>query len=125
MTNEQLEQALESLTLRVQLLEEQLTLSKCKTPRTLFSPPTMEEVAEYFLERIASACSEDALNFAEVFISHYTNTNWYYGKKKMKDWKAAMRSAWKLHEFVTNNNNNYESKLGRVQRSDLQQWLNS
>lgn len=125
MNEEQLEQALKSLTLRVQLLEEQLTLLKSKTPRTLFSPPTMEEVAEYFLERIPSASSEDALNFAEVFISHYTNTNWYYGKKKMKDWKAAMRSAWKLHEFVTNNNKNYESKLGRVQRSDLQQWLDS
>ncbi len=125
MNEEQLEQALKSLTLRVQLLEEQLMLSKSKTPRTSFSPPTMEQVAEYFLERIPSASSEDALNFAEVFISHYTNTNWYYGKKKMKDWKAAMRSAWKLHEFVTNNNNNYESKLGRVQRSDLQQWLDS
>lgn len=84
----------------------------------------MEDVAEYFLERIQYASSEDALNFAEVFISHYTNTNWYYGKKKMKDWKAAMRSAWKLHEFVTTKNNNYESKLGRVQRADLQQWLN-
>ena len=125
MNNEQLEQALKSLTLRVQLLEEQLMSSKCKTPRTLFSPPTMEEVGEYFLERIPSASSNDALNFAEVFISHYTNTNWYYGKKKMKDWKAAMRSAWKLHEFVNKNNNNYESKLGRVQRADLQQWLNS
>ena len=125
MNNEQLEQALKSLTLRVQLLEEQLMSLKSKTPRTSFSPPTQEQVAEYFLERIVSASSEDALNFAEVFISHYTNTNWYYGKKKMKDWKAAMRSAWKLHEFVTNNNNNYESKLGRVQRSDLQQWLNS
>lgn len=125
MTNEQLEQALKSLTLRVQLLEEQLMLSKSKTPRISFLPPTMEQVAEYFLERIPFACSEDALNFAEVFISHYTNTNWYYGKKKMKDWKAAMRSAWKLHEFVTNNNNNYESKLGRVQRADLQQWLDS
>ena len=125
MNNEQLEQALKSLTLRVQLLEEQLMSSKSKTPRTSFSPPTMEEVAEYFLERIVSASSDDALNFAEVFISHYTNTNWYYGKKKMKDWKAAMRSAWKLHEFVTTKNNNYESKLGRVQRADLQQWLNS
>jgi hypothetical protein len=125
MNNEQLKQAYESLTLRVQLLEEQLTLLKSKTPRTSFSPPTMEEVAEYFLERIPFASSEDALNFAEVFISHYTNTNWYYGKKKMKDWKAAMRSAWKLHEFVTTKNNNYESKLGRVQRADLQQWLDS
>ena len=125
MTNEQLEQALKLLTSRVQLLEEQLMSLKSKTPRTLFSPPTQEQVAEYFLERIVSASSEDALNFAEIFISHYTNTNWYYGKKKMKDWKAAMRSAWKLHEFVNKNNNNYESKLGRVQRSDLQQWLNS
>ena len=125
MNSEQLEQALKLLTLRVQSLEEQLMSSKCKTPRTSFSPPTQEAVAEYFLERIPFASSEDALNFAEVFISHYTNTNWYYGKKKMKDWKAAMRSAWKLHEFVTNNNNNYESKLGRVQRADLQQWLNS
>ena len=124
MNNEQLKQALDLLTLRVQLLENQLNSLPSKRTKTTFQPPTMEEVAEYFLERIASACSEDALNFAEVFISHYTNTNWYYGKTKMKDWKAAMRSAWKLHEFVTNNNNNYESKLGRVQRADLQQWLN-
>ena len=122
MTNEQLEQALKSLTLRVQLLEEQLMSSKSRTPRTLFTPPTMEEVAEYFLERLPFACSEDALNFAEVFISHYTNTGWKYGKNKMKDWKAAMRSAWDLNKFVTKNNNQNE-QLGRVQRSALQQWL--
>lgn len=67
--------------------------------------------------------SDDALNFADVFISHYTNTGWKYGKNKMKDWKAAMRSAWDLTKFVNKNNNNYESKLGRIQRSDLQQWL--
>lgn len=88
-----------------------------------FQPPSNEQVAEYFLERMPSAETEDALNFADIFISHYTNTDWYYGKKKMKDWKAAMRSAWKLHEFVNKNNNNYESKLGRIQRADLQQWL--
>lgn len=122
MNEEQLEQALKSLTLRVQLLEEQLTLLKSKTPRTSFSPPTMEEVAEYFLERIPFACSDDALNFADVFISHYTNTGWKYGKNKMKDWKAAMRSAWDLNKFVTIKNNNNE-QLGRVQRSALQQWL--
>ena len=82
----------------------------------------MEEVAEYFLERIPFACSEDALNFADVFISHYTNTGWKYGKNKMKDWKAAMRSAWDLSKFVTIKNNNNE-QLGRIQRSALQQWL--
>ena len=123
MTNEQLEQALKSLTSRVQLLEEQLMSLKSRTPRTLFTPPTMEEVAEYFLERLPFACSEDALNFAEVFISHYTNTGWKYGKNKMKDWKAAMRSAWDLNKFVTKNNNQNE-QLGRVQRSELQRWLN-
>ena len=80
-------------------------------------------VAEYFLERIPFASSEDALNFADVFISHYTNTGWKYGKNKMKDWKAAMRSAWDLNKFVTKNNNQNE-QLGRVQRSELQRWLN-
>lgn len=40
----------------------------------------------------------------------------------MKDWKAAMRSAWDLSKFVTKNNNQNE-QLGRVQRSALQQWL--
>lgn len=80
-------------------------------------------VAEYFLERVQYACSEDALNFADVFISHYTNTGWKYGKNKMKDWKAAMRSAWDLSKFVTKNNNQNE-QLGRVQRSELQRWLN-
>lgn len=42
----------------------------------------------------------------------------------MKDWKAAMRSAWKLHEFLTNKNKQNES-IGRVQRSQLQDWVNS
>lgn len=122
MNIEELKQAYESLTLRVQSLENKWNSLKLKTPRTTFQPPTAEQVAEYFLERIPFASSDDALNFADVFISHYTNTNWYYGKKKMKDWKAAIRSAWKLHEFVNKNNNNNE-QLGRIQRSALQQWL--
>ena len=42
----------------------------------------------------------------------------------MKDWKAAMRSAWKLHEFITNKNNNNDT-IGRIQRSELQKWVNS
>ena len=70
------------------------------------------------------ADTEDAINFADVFISHYTNTNWYYGKKKMKDWKAAMRSAWKLHEFITNKNKQNDT-VGRIQRSELQEWVTS
>ena len=125
MENEKLKDELYLLTLRVQYLEgllKSLTLNS-KTTRTNFQPPTAEQVAEYFLERIPFASSEDALNFADVFISHYTNTGWKYGKNKMKDWKAAMRSAWDLNKFVTKNNNQNE-QLGRVQRSELQRWLN-
>jgi len=104
-----------------ELIEELLTQKQRKTN---FKPPTIEEVADYFIERMPNAETEDALNFAEIFISHYTNTNWYYGKKKMKDWKAAMRSAWKLHEFITNKNKTNDT-VGRIQRSELQDWINA
>lgn len=122
MTQKELEEVLESINSRISALEEMISLLTPKPTRTTFQPPTAEEVAEYFLQRIPSASSEDALNFADVFISHYTNTGWKYGKNKMKDWKAAMRSAWDLNKFVTKNNNQNE-QLGRVQRSELQRWL--
>jgi len=123
MNEQQLKQEIESLRLRISAIEELISLSQLKTQRTSFTIPTSEQVAEYFLERLPMSSSEDALNFADVFISHYTNTGWKYGKNKMKDWKAAMRSAWDLSKFVTIKNNNNE-QLGRVQRSALQQWLN-
>ena len=123
MNEQQLKQELESLHLRISALEELISSMQIKTPRTTFTIPTSEQVAEYFLQRIPYACSNDALNFADVFISHYTNTGWKYGKNKMKDWKAAMRSAWDLSKFVTIKNTNNE-QLGRVQRSELQRWLN-
>ena len=83
----------------VRLLHEKLDklLSTKDEKHSRFTPPTLEEVADYFIERMPNADTEDAINFADVFISHYTNTNWYYGKKKMKDWKAAVRT-WKRSE---------------------------
>ena len=123
MNEQQVEHAIALLNSRISAIEEMISLSQLKTPTTKFTIPTSEQVAEYFLQRIPYASSEDALNFADVFISHYTNTGWKYGKNKMKDWKAAMRSAWDLSKFVTKNNNQNE-QLGRVQRSALQQWLN-
>ena len=122
MNEQHLKQEIESLRLRISAIEELISSLERKTTRTTFQPPTMEQVAEYFLQRLPTSSSEDALNFADVFISHYTNTGWKYGKNKMKDWKAAMRSAWDLSKFVTKNNNQNE-QLGRVQRSALQQWL--
>lgn len=88
-----------------------------------FKPPTHEEVGDYFLELRPLANADDAMGFSDVFISHYTNTGWRYGKHKMKDWKSAMRSSWDLNKFVNKNNKNNES-IGRVSRVDLQDWVN-
>jgi hypothetical protein len=112
-----------SLRERVSQLENQLNNQQTKSKGCLFIAPSLEDVADYFLERMPNANSEDALHFADVFISHYTNTGWKYGKNKMKDWKAAVRSAWDLSKFVTTKNNHNET-IGRIQRDSLQQWVN-
>jgi thiamine kinase-like enzyme len=99
-------------------------MNQTKSRECRFTAPSLEDVADYFLERMPNANSEDALHFADVFISHYTNTGWKYGKNKMKDWKAAVRSAWDLSKFVTTKNNHNET-IGRIQRDSLQQWVNA
>lgn len=109
---------------RVSQLESQLNNQQIKSKGCLFIAPSLEEVADYFLERMPNSNSEDALHFADVFISHYTNTGWKYGKNKMKDWKAAVRSAWDLSKFVTTKNNHNDT-IGRIQRDTIQQWVNS
>ena len=117
-----------TLNLKVLSLEERIVQIESqlnnKQTRSSFTPPNLEEVADYFLERIPNASSEDALHFADVFISHYTNTGWKYGKNKMKDWKAAVRSAWDLTKFVTNKNNHNDT-IGRIQRTSLQKCVDS
>ena len=50
-----------------------------------FKKPTVQEVHEYCNERRNNIC-------ADAFIDFYQSKNWYIGKNKMKDWKAAVRS---------------------------------
>lgn len=54
--------------------------------RTRFVPPTVEEVATYVRER-GSAVDP------QVFWDFYAAKGWMVGKSKMKDWRAACRSA--------------------------------
>ncbi len=54
-----------------------------KTKR--FTPPTLDEVEQYCLER---ANGIDA----QAFIDFYESKGWMIGKNKMKDWKAAVRT---------------------------------
>jgi hypothetical protein len=50
-----------------------------------FTPPTLEEVKAYCLERKNSVDPQKWHDF-------YTAKNWMIGKNKMKDWKAAVRT---------------------------------
>ena len=53
--------------------------------RKRFTPPTVEEVSSYCLER------KNGID-AQSFIDYYAARNWYLGKTKMTDWKAAVRT---------------------------------
>jgi predicted transcriptional regulator len=55
------------------------------TKRTSFIKPTIEEIQEYCYERG---------NYidAYTFYDFYESKNWFIGKNKMKDWKAAIRT---------------------------------
>ena len=53
--------------------------------RGTFSPPTVEEVRAYCIER--KNCVDP-----EAFMDYYTSNGWMVGKNHMKDWKAAVRT---------------------------------
>lgn len=64
-----------------------------KPKRKRFSPPSLEDVKAYCIERGNNVD-------AERFIDYYTANGWQVGKNKMKDWKAAVRT-WEKREFTT------------------------
>lgn len=53
--------------------------------RVVFTPPSLQEVIVYCLERKNGIDSQKWHNF-------YTAKDWMIGKNKMKDWKAAVRT---------------------------------
>lgn len=52
---------------------------------TFFTPPTVEEVRTYCMER-------GNLVDPEQFVDFYTSKGWKVGNQRMKDWKAAVRT---------------------------------
>ena len=61
------------------------TIKTKKGGEQKFSPPALEEIKSYCLERKNSVDSEK-------FLSHYTSNGWKVGKNKMVDWKAAVHT---------------------------------
>lgn len=60
---------------------------KHRNGKTAFSPPSIEEVKEIFLEL------KSTTDQAEQFHNHFESNGWLVGgKAKMKDWKAAVRN---------------------------------
>ena len=87
-------------------------------PSSRFTPPTLEDVGAYCLERKNNVDPER-------FIDYYTSNGWLVGKTKMKDWKAAVRT-WEKNgysncnksnsgtsQLVTINGKDYEYKNGK------------
>lgn len=59
-------------------------------PSKRFTPPTVEEVAQYCFDRMSTIDPQR-------FVDYYTSNGWMVGKNKMKDWKAAVRT-WEQKE---------------------------
>ena len=59
--------------------------------RTRFTPPSVDEVAEYCRER------GNRVN-PQQFVDFYSSKGWKVGNSPMKDWKAAIRSTWERQE---------------------------
>jgi hypothetical protein len=64
----------------------QTKLLKQKESKKNFTPPTLEEVLNFFKEQKFS--TEEA----EPFFLYYQANGWLVGKAKMKDWQAAARN---------------------------------
>lgn len=80
--------------------EEDIDIKKKNIKKEKFTKPTINEIQEYCTER------NNSLN-AESFFNFYESKDWYVGKNKMKDWKAAIRT-W---EQRTNKTTNKEEEI--------------
>ena len=75
-----------------------------------FTPPNLEEVQQYCIER------NNSVN-AQTFIDFYESKGWMVGKNKMKDWKAAVRT-WERNSKTskgvneTSGNSIYDTNAG-------------
>jgi hypothetical protein len=79
--NEQLLSIINEQSLRIDSLEEQV--KKLKPQKSTFTPPTYEEVCEYFKSKHGMRSEVVA------FWNHYEANGWKVGKNKMKKWHNA------------------------------------
>lgn len=74
--------------------------------RKRFTPPTVEEVSAYCLER------KNGID-AQRFVDYYSSNGWKVGKNAMKDWKAAVRT-WERNEHGNSTATSQQSEPRRM-----------
>ena len=92
-----------------------LSSSDKAKPKKRFTPPSIQEVKDYFIKLNSS----DANSQAERFVNHYESNGWQVGKNKMKCWKAAVRN-WmtRSNSYEANRSNNQQPrKLSYAEQS--------
>lgn len=91
-------------------IEKDIKDTGAKKPAPKFKPPTVDDVAQYCLEK----------NFeidAEQFVDYYKSKGWVIGKAKtkMKDWKAAVRN-WVRNDFRKPSKSDISDKLDNIKK---------
>ena len=95
---------------RLELGKDSIEIIEPKSKAKRFTPPTIEEVTAYCIERNNSVDPQH-------FIDYYTSNGWLVGKNKMKDWKAAVRT-WERNGYSTKANNSQYKANTKAQELD-------
>lgn len=95
--------------------EKEIEKEKSEKKRKRFTPPTLEEVQAYCIERGNNIDPQH-------FIDYYTSNGWQVGKNKMKDWKAAVRT-WERNGYSSKNSNNTNTPTQAQELKNIEQNL--
>lgn len=98
-------QSTDSVGTMSELIEEKRREEKRNT-KGRFTPPSVNEVAEYCRER------KNGINPQE-FVDHYETNGWMRGKNKIKDWKACVRT-WEKNQKESKAGATYDAFAGAI-----------
>ena len=107
---------------RLELGKDSIEIEEPKSKAKRFTPPTLEEVQAYCIERNNTVDPQH-------FIDYYTANGWLVCKNKMKDWKAAVRT-WERNGYSSKaNNSQYKANTKAQELNDFygvaSEWANS
>ena len=80
---------------------------KVNKDKKVFIIPSIEEIKDYFV--LKNIEDKDLDYFAERFYNFYSSKNWFVGKNKMAEWKAAATNSlkWEDKRAIQPKNNGY------------------